>query len=408
MIHVCYGLYDKDGRYSKFVGTSIVSMFENVSYPPLTVHILHDSTLTEDNRDKFSYIAGRYNQLIKFYNIEKICAEEIGEIKSLFENNPSAIERYSIASMFRLLIPKIFPAEMKKLIYLDADTVVNLDIGELWQMPLEDKTLAAVPESFNGNFSTSLIDVCKYGFIKNEEYFNSGVLLINLEKFNENGYEKMLAGAKFLAENNCVYLDQNILNYCFTNDFIRLPAKFNYHVRESRIYGNTQIDNRICHYLDATLQTDMRDNFNQLWFKYFVKTPYFNEEVLKHFDEGIRLLNITSRIFSAQLTAIVSGKQRAFFVHDANVNGIKKVFYVKDDEEIILAKDENSLNELLNSMRQANGTKVYFIGVGNYDFVRNILKEENFVENKDFLEGRLFLSEVHGIPLDTHFLVKAL
>ena len=34
MIHVCYGLYDKDGRYSKFTGTSMLSMLENAFAPP--------------------------------------------------------------------------------------------------------------------------------------------------------------------------------------------------------------------------------------------------------------------------------------------------------------------------------------------------------------------------------------
>ena len=35
MIQVCYGLYDKDGRYSKFTGTSMLSIFENTSAPPI-------------------------------------------------------------------------------------------------------------------------------------------------------------------------------------------------------------------------------------------------------------------------------------------------------------------------------------------------------------------------------------
>ena len=58
MIHVCYGLYDKNGHYSKFTGTSILSMFENTN-EDVTVHILHDNTLTQENRDKFIYIAGK-------------------------------------------------------------------------------------------------------------------------------------------------------------------------------------------------------------------------------------------------------------------------------------------------------------------------------------------------------------
>ena len=35
MIHVCYGLNDKTGFYSKFVGTSMLSLFENHSCPPV-------------------------------------------------------------------------------------------------------------------------------------------------------------------------------------------------------------------------------------------------------------------------------------------------------------------------------------------------------------------------------------
>ncbi|MBR3050926.1 MAG: hypothetical protein IKG61_05695 [Selenomonadaceae bacterium] len=60
MIHVCFGLYDKTGSYSKFTGTAMLSLFENTS-ADVTVHILHDETLTQDNREKFIYLAGRYN-----------------------------------------------------------------------------------------------------------------------------------------------------------------------------------------------------------------------------------------------------------------------------------------------------------------------------------------------------------
>ena len=66
MIHVCYGLHDRDGRYSKFTGTSMLSIFENVSTPPpsVTVHILHDNTLSYNNWRNFIYIAGRYGQRV--------------------------------------------------------------------------------------------------------------------------------------------------------------------------------------------------------------------------------------------------------------------------------------------------------------------------------------------------------
>ncbi len=35
MIHVCLALYDKTGHYSKFLGTTMLSLFENKDTPPI-------------------------------------------------------------------------------------------------------------------------------------------------------------------------------------------------------------------------------------------------------------------------------------------------------------------------------------------------------------------------------------
>ena len=34
MIHVCFAQYDANGRYSKFTGTAMLSIFENMNTPP--------------------------------------------------------------------------------------------------------------------------------------------------------------------------------------------------------------------------------------------------------------------------------------------------------------------------------------------------------------------------------------
>ena len=119
MIHVCFGLHDKDGHYSKFTGTAILSMFENTNCK-VTVHLLHDNTLTQDNRDKFSYIAGRYGQIIKFYNVEEICKNEIVRLNELFKNYPN-YERFTIGAIYKVLIPKSLSDDTEKVIYLDSD-----------------------------------------------------------------------------------------------------------------------------------------------------------------------------------------------------------------------------------------------------------------------------------------------
>ena len=125
MIHVCFGLYDKTGRYSKFTGTTICSIFENTT-SDVTVHILHDNTLTDDNRDKFIYLASRYGQAVNFYNVDELCAEKLDEFIEYFPTVKGS--HVSVGTMYRFLLPEIIAPEIEKLIYLDSDIIVNLDI----------------------------------------------------------------------------------------------------------------------------------------------------------------------------------------------------------------------------------------------------------------------------------------
>ena len=37
MIHICFSLYDKSGSYSKFIGTTMLSIFENIAPPPISI-----------------------------------------------------------------------------------------------------------------------------------------------------------------------------------------------------------------------------------------------------------------------------------------------------------------------------------------------------------------------------------
>ncbi|MBQ9486388.1 MAG: hypothetical protein IJU91_01110 [Selenomonadaceae bacterium] len=401
MIHVCYGLYDGTGRYSKFTGTSILSMFENVSTPPrsVTVHLLHDDTLTDDNRDKFSYIAGQYNQLIKFYNVEKICADELAALKEILTDFSK--RNFTIGTMFRLLMTKIFSDDIGKVIYLDSDTVVNLDIGELWKIPLDDKTIAAVPESTNGIDGMGF-PLCKDGLVRAADYFNAGVIIINLDKLRGSEFENFQAEIKFIAENpKYIWMDQDIFNYCFSKNMVKLSSRFNFSVRNR---GEQNVKNKICHYLGKTLNLGRDDKFNRLWFKYFKKTRWFDEDVIFNFYDEFKQRDAELKNFAAQVSALMSGKSRTFFVEAMNIEFIKRVFYVQAGEEIIPAVNQESVQALKESMKSTAGSKLYFILIGiGYEIVRAELMKEGFAEGRDFINAVEFLSPIHGIPMNMYY-----
>jgi lipopolysaccharide biosynthesis glycosyltransferase len=86
----------------------------------------------------------------------------------------------------RLLIPDIVPLSVQKVLYLDCDLVVRGDVAELWDTDLGDKSIFAVRDRIGFVSSSSgLVNYRELGIPADAKYFNSGVLLINLNKWRE-------------------------------------------------------------------------------------------------------------------------------------------------------------------------------------------------------------------------------
>ena len=395
MIHVCYALEDRNGRYTKFVGTSIVSILENSNpMPPpwITFHILHDETLSAENRDKLNYLVGRYGQQIKFYNVEILARGELEKIRETFgKRNPA----FPIGCFYRFFIPKVLDADIEKIIYLDADTVINFNINEFWNVELGEKVLGAVSGKGWGKNAA----ICQLGAVEEDSYFNSGVLLINLNRFRN---ESLQSDTDFVWNHpQCWAFDQDILNYCFSKDFVRLPIKFNYSVSGIRM-TDSSIDQKIYHYTHDSLQLDTSDIFNKLWFKYFSKTPFFNENVFGNIFEDVRNLSNEQKNLALHVTKILSKKSRGFFIFKENLEYIKNLFDIAEDEEIIPGE---SFESLIQAMEKSRGKKIFFIFAGKFYPFYNALIEKGFVYGSDFLNGVEFLSEAQGIPFNTHRMV---
>ena len=408
MIHVCFGLYDKTGRYSKFTGTTLLSLFENTN-AAVTAHILHDNTLTQDNREKFIYLAGQYNQRIKFYNVESLCADKIAEIKS--ELSARFASEFSVAAMYRFLIPQLLPADTEKAIYLDSDLIVNLDIKELWRIELGDKILAVIPEIANYKSSDRMRMIhfiCREGFVNENDYFNSGVLLINLKAFAlemENFSESM----KFIGNHSqYVFFDQDILNHCFSTRTLKLPVKFNRFVWLSNVTGNREVERAIYHYLPKpqALGLDMNIQLNRLWLSYFMKTPWFDEDAIGRLYAGFQQIHVGLKQAMVHLSAIMSGKTRAFFALPNDVDGLKRFFSIRNDEKIIPADSQDAIQKLLDAMKKARGKRLFFIMVPGLPL--QILTEAGFLPGKDFVNGLEFLSEAQGLPLNSYKLIQTM
>lgn len=408
MIHVAYGT---SNLYAKFAATSMLSMFENTS-ENVTVHILHDDSFSQENRDKFIYIAEHYNQTVNFYNVEKLCAAEIAEFKSIVSFE--ILKRFNIATYLRLLVANVVSESIEKIISIDADTIINLDIAELWQIELGDKPLAAVPEweKEKSHFSRQGLILCRDGVVAPEDYFNLGLTILNLNKWRHSA-EIIKNGLDFICKNYTGW-DQDTLNYCFSTQYLKLPAKFNCWVNREKAYGRTDIQKNLYHYLGRgeSLGLNLQDNYNRLFWEYFAKTPFFNAETIGKLFTGFLKVYEGQQNSFIKVSAMLIGKTRTFITDVDDVEGLQNIFNLQANEEIILISAQDTLGTLVNFMEANRNDKVFFFIISNprvYKKLRDFLQNCGFVENQDFFNAALFLSESQGgLPIDCWDIIQNL
>ncbi|MBR2519375.1 MAG: glycosyltransferase family 8 protein [Selenomonadaceae bacterium] len=400
MIHVCFCLHDADGRYSKFTGTTIISIFENTR-AEVTAHILHDDTLTDDNREKFLQLAARHNQRVEFYNVDKLCPDEI---KFLRDELPDKINsRFNIGAFYRLLAKKILP--VSRIIYLDSDIVVNLDIAELWQIDLKNFPIAAVPEIFNMKDRMSKNKfLLRYGIVDAEDYFNAGVILFDLERVSENFFRD---GVQFLVDNpKCTSPAQDILNAFFAENYLKLESKFNSFVtcEDNR---DKPADKKIYHYVRNSAGLDMSDGLQRLWFEIFFRSPWCDAQAMGRLYEEFSDYDTEIKTMLMNLSASLNGRKRAFITFAAHVDAIKN-FFNADKSELIIIETFLDFDELIRYLKKIRKKCVFISMVENFTIMSNIFSDIGLVENKDFFNGLKFLAKSHGYRFNSYRFVKAM
>jgi lipopolysaccharide biosynthesis glycosyltransferase len=128
----------------------------------------------------------------------------------------------------RILIAKILPPDIERLIYLDCDMLVRVPIERLAEMDMQGYPLAAVPDYAGAQIMTrkSLIDPRRI-FDPAMRYFNSGLLLIDMHKWRELKVEDKFVEAidsGLLAQ---IYYDQDFLNLTFRDNWLELDRFWN-------------------------------------------------------------------------------------------------------------------------------------------------------------------------------------
>ena len=211
--------FASDNNYARHLLVAINSIVLNSKNANCNFYIL-DGGISNFYKNKIKQIADN----VEFIVLDKSYTEKLP--------CPRGAECWGKLMYYRYFIPIIKP-NLKKALYLDCDVAVTSSLKELWEINLENKYCAAV---IDYNYKYSAQCAINVG-VKN--YFNSGVVLINNEKWaNENVAGKLVdATNNLFSENKLIFPDQDAMNYVFKENIVFLNPKFNFQAN-----ANTEMD----------------------------------------------------------------------------------------------------------------------------------------------------------------------
>ena len=265
-VHVSFSI---DRSYLQHFGVTLTSLFENNPYP-FHVH-LFSGEFNEQELTSIKEITERYKSFFTFYKLEH------KNFEGFFLSN-----HITLASYYRIFIPELIDKNIPKLLHLDSDMIIQKRIDSLWNIVMEKKVLAGIPDPNQDGENNK-----RLGIPSSHKYLNAGVLLLNCDEWREQNITKKLT--KFIVESGSMlnFHDQDALNKILYNDCLFLPPKWNQqsaifempHNKLLEVYSEKEIaeainDPCIIHYTGSSKPWDYLNlhPYKKAYFTYLKKT----------------------------------------------------------------------------------------------------------------------------------------
>ncbi len=251
---------------------SIASVLSNADEDEnINIHIVHFSNnkMSQKNIDKIT----KLKKTIKDFNLDFVSFDE----NKLKDFNT---ERWNKSIMIKLYAGEIF-SELDKILWLDDDTIILRNVGDIYRKDITDKYLAAVDVSPEYN---------KYANRTCDYWITAGIGLYNLNKIRQDGIqEKLLNTSKkypvggHCNKKCCGGIEEYALTHAINKeDILILPYEYSVMAFLHK-KGTYDISNVVMlHFAGEkpwkARTNDINENLCKVWDIYCQKTDYVLED----------------------------------------------------------------------------------------------------------------------------------
>lgn len=308
MINFVNIVFSSDDNYAQHTAVAMASILLNTSNPAKIRFFIIDDGITDDKKSKIKGTAESLQSTVEFITVKN---------KQLMQGFVSG--EISRACYFRIDIPNILPAEVTKVIYLDCDLLLYDDIQILWNTDIGDYPLAAVCDY--GIMASKRLRRQKakcIGLPYKADYFNSGVLIMNLDAWRKADYSSKVI--EIVQNNKFPNHDQDALNKVFMNNWYVLPLRWNVippvfnlfmKILKSELLRKNAVEAKknpaIFHYAGGykAWEYKLYQGFNDQYYKYLAYTD-FKDAVMPQPDKRRKNRSIKRQLIRLKIADVLA------------------------------------------------------------------------------------------------------
>lgn len=308
MIHIACNI---DHRYVQHCAVMLASVVKNSPNEEIAIHIV-GRDLTEDDHFKLEQSTQSGNIHLYYYMPDAHLLDGF-TIRATHK-------RLTQTAYYRCFFSTLLPKGIHRVIYLDCDLLVLENIRELWDTDLKGMGVGVIEDTgYNEEERYTRLQ-----YPHTDSYFNSGVMVIDLDYWREHDIAQMCAQYYQSHYDSIVYNDQDILNGIFHNQKVLLDIKWNVqdgfyrnksHLPEDWYKAHTDalLHPAILHFTNRKpWEYDSQHPLRSYYFQYLDLTPWKGQRPLHN------PLNIIKRF--VRLLPFKLGIRHARYI---NINSIK-------------------------------------------------------------------------------------
>ena len=189
----------------------------------LRFHVLGDDLDDADKRLLEGIAARRENTEVAFYEPARVLSAETAEqIDETLQNTPSH-GYLAKSAYYRILAADLLPQDVRRALYLDGDIVCTGSLADLFATDLKGCPVGMCLDTA----TSSIYSYNRLGYPPHEGYFNSGVILFDLDAWRRENLTQCMLDYLSLNAKKLLVLDQDLINACLHGRVAHLDFSFN-------------------------------------------------------------------------------------------------------------------------------------------------------------------------------------